>query len=93
MGDWYLYLVRCRDDSLYTGISTDVDRRFRSHRAEVGAKYLKGRGPLALVYKEKIGDKRLACRVERMVKRWAKSKKERLVLAGGGCLKLIAKNK
>jgi putative endonuclease len=91
MGDWHLYLVRCRDGSLYTGISTDVDRRFKAHQAETGAKYLKGRGPLELVYREKIGDKRLAHRVEHLVKRWAKSKKERLVLAGGGCLKLIAK--
>ena len=91
MGDWYLYLVRCRDDSLYTGISTDVDRRFKAHQAEVGAKYLKGRGPLKLVYKEKIGDKRMACRVEHMVKRWPKSKKERLVHARRGGLRRIAR--
>ena len=90
MGDWYLYLVRCGDDSLYTGISTDVDRRLKAHQAEEGAKYLKGRGPLQLVYKEKIGDKRMACRVEHMVKRWSKSKKEKLVRAGRGGLKRIA---
>ncbi len=91
MRDWYLYLVRCRDNSLYTGITTDVDRRFSAHQAEAGAKYLKGRGPLELVYQEKIGDKRLAHRVEHMVKRWPKFKKERLVHAGRGGLQLIAR--
>jgi putative endonuclease len=89
MAEWYLYLVRCRDNSLYTGISTDVHRRFSAHQAEEGAKYLKGRGPLKLVYQEKIGDKRLAHRVEHRVKRWPKSKKERLVHAGPGGLKRI----
>lgn len=91
MRDWYLYLVRCRDNSLYTGISTDVERRFKAHQAKAGAKYLRGRGPLELVYQEKIGDKRLAHRVERMVKRWPKFKKERLVLAGRGALQVIAR--
>jgi len=48
MSDWYLYIVRCRDGTLYTGISTDVDRRLAEHRqgGNAGARYLKGRAPL-----------------------------------------------
>ncbi|MBL0712293.1 MAG: GIY-YIG nuclease family protein [Desulfosarcina sp.] len=89
MNNWYLYLVRCRDGSLYTGITTDVDRRLKEHQANLGAKYLRGRGPLVLVFQEKIGAKRLAFQVERAVKRWPKSKKEQLVRSGRGCLKMI----
>jgi putative endonuclease len=89
MSDWYLYLVRCGDGSLYTGVTTDVDRRFKAHQEAQGAKYLKGRGPLALVYREKIGDKRLAFRAEHAVKRWPRDRKEHLVRAGSGCLERI----
>ncbi len=89
--DWYLYLVRCRDGSLYTGITTDVDRRFKAHQEKAGAKYLKGRGPLRLVFQERIGAKHLAFQVEHAVKRWPKSKKEQLVHAGRGCLEWVAK--
>ena len=89
MSHWYLYLVRCGDGSLYTGVTTDVDRRFKAHQEAQGAKYLKGRGPLALVYREKIGDKRLAFRAEHAVKRWPRGRKERLVRAGSGCLERI----
>ena len=46
MDEWYLYVIRCRDGSLYTGISTDVERRFADHQADNGAKYLRGRGPI-----------------------------------------------
>ena len=89
MQDWYLYFVRSGDGSLYTGITTDVERRFRAHQDNTGAKYLKGRGPLKLVFKEKIGGKRLAFQVEHAVKRWPKAKKEMLVRAGRGCLELM----
>lgn len=89
MDDWYLYLVRCHDGSLYTGITTDVDRRLGAHRANLGAKYLRGRGPLVLVFQERIGAKRLAFQAERAIKRWPKSKKEKLVRRGHGSLKMI----
>ncbi len=89
MEDWYLYLVRCRDGSLYTGITTDVPRRMKAHRHNLGAKYLRGRGPLMLVFQEKIGAKRRAFQLERAIKRLPKSKKEKLVHRGPGSLKLI----
>ncbi len=91
MADWYLYLVRCRDGSLYTGISTDVARRFARHREEgaAGAKYLKGRGPLTLVLKKKLGSYSLALKVEHRVKKLSKARKEELVRDGKGISRMI----
>lgn len=84
MLDWHLYLVRCRDGSLYTGITTDVARRFAEHQVNsvTGAKYLRGRGPLTLVFQKKLGSKSLALVVENKVKKLSKTKKEELVSAG-----------
>ena len=84
MVEWYLYLVRCRDGSLYTGITTDVGRRFSEHEAgdTAGAKYLRGRGPLMLVYSKKLGDRGLALAVESRVKKLSKARKEELVRDG-----------
>ncbi len=84
MLDWHLYLVRCRDGSLYTGITTDVARRFTEHRENrgVAAKYLRGRGPLRLVFEKKLGSRSLALGVENKVKKLSKAKKEALVRTG-----------
>ena len=84
MDDWYLYLVRCQDGSLYTGITTDVSRRFAEHQGsgDAGAKYLRGRGPLALVFQKKLGSRSLALAVESKVKKLPKTRKEELVTAG-----------
>ena len=81
MSDWYLYLIRCRDGTLYTGISTDVDRRFAQHqgRGNVGSRYLRGRGPLSLVFQKNLGTRSLALKVERRVKRLSKGSKEKLI--------------
>ena len=76
---WYLYLVRCDDGSLYTGISTDVERRFTLHARNRGARRLRGRGPLELVFSRAVGDRSLASRVEYRVKRLSRSDKERLI--------------
>ncbi len=81
MSDWYLYMVRCYDRSLYTGISTSVDRRFAQHQRQedAGSKYLKGRGPLTLVFQTKLGSRSLALKVESRVKKLSKVRKEKLV--------------
>jgi len=72
-----LYLVRCGDGTIYTGISTDVDRRLREHeRDRKGARYLKGRGPLTLVYRQTIGNRSTASRVEHRVKRLSSADKQ-----------------
>ena len=52
MPGWYLYMVRCRDGNLYTGIATDVARRFADHQANKGAKYLRGKGRLEAGFPE-----------------------------------------
>ena len=81
MLDWHLYLVRCHDGSLYTGITTDVARRFAEHQKNnsAGAKYLRGRGPLALVFQKKLGGRSLAMGVESKVKKLSKARKEELI--------------
>ncbi len=81
MLDWYLYLVRCRYGSLYTGITTDVARRFAEHQgnSDTGAKYLRGRGPLVLVFQKKLGSRSLALGVESKVKKLSKARKEELI--------------
>ncbi len=81
MFDWYLYLVRCHDGSLYTGITTDVARRFVEHQENkgMGAKYLRGRGPLMLVFQKKLGSRSLALGVESKVKKLSKVRKEEVI--------------
>ncbi len=78
---WSVYIVRCRDASLYTGIAKDVIKRFAEHQAQGPkcAKYLKGRGPLQLVYQEKVGDKSAALKREYGLKQLSKAAKEQLV--------------
>ena len=79
MSSWSVYLLRCGDGSLYTGIATDVSRRVAEHReGEIGAKYLRGRGPLDLIYQQEIGDRSLAAKIEHRVKRFPKAYKEDL---------------
>ena len=89
MPDWYLYMVRCRNGNLYTGITTDVDSRLADHRANKGAKYLRGRGPLKLVFKKQIGEKGRALKIERKVKNLPRHKKETLVKTGAGIEALL----
>ena len=84
MSDWHLYLIRCRDGSLYTGITTDVARRFAEHRENkgAGAKYLRGRGPLVLVFQKKLGSRSLALGMESRVKKLSRARKEELIRTG-----------
>ncbi|MBW1898664.1 MAG: GIY-YIG nuclease family protein [Deltaproteobacteria bacterium] len=82
--EWYLYMIRCHDGSLYTGISNDVARRFEKHRemGKQGAKYLRGMGPLKLVFQKKIGDKSAALKMEHKIKKLSKSQKEIIIRKG-----------
>ncbi|MFQ5700806.1 MAG: GIY-YIG nuclease family protein [Acidobacteriota bacterium] len=81
MADWHVYLVRCGDRSLYTGIATDVSRRLAEHRAggNRAARYLRGRGPLELVFSSRVGSRTMALRVEKLIKKLAKADKETLI--------------
>jgi len=64
-------------------LSTDVERRFADHQADNGAKYLRGRGPLELVFKKRIGKRELALKIERLVKKLPKQEKEQLIKKNG----------
>ena len=76
---WYVYILRCGDGTLYTGITDDILRRLAAHRAGRGAKYTRGRGPLELVYQEQVPDKPAALRREVAVKRLKRAEKEQLI--------------
>lgn len=76
---WYLYILRCRDGSLYTGITTDVEKRLETHRSGKGAKYTRGRGPLELVYRETCGSHSDALKRELEIKALPREKKELLI--------------
>jgi len=78
---WSLYIIRCADGSLYTGVATDVDRRLEEHRSATGrgAKYVRGRGPFELVLLREIGERGAALRVERRIKRLDRSAKDALL--------------
>ncbi len=80
---WYLYILRCGDDSLYTGITTDVARRFAAHCSGKGAKYTRGRGPLELVYQESCGTHSQALKRELQIKALEREEKLRLIRQGG----------
>lgn len=76
---WKLYILRCRDGSLYTGITTDVEKRFAAHNAGKGAKYTRGRGPLELVYSEACGDHSAALKRELEIKSLPREEKMKLI--------------
>lgn len=77
--EWSLYIVRNRLGHLYTGISIDVERRFTQHEKGVGAKALKGKGPLSLEFQCKIGSKQRALQLEYQLKQLKKTQKEKLI--------------
>lgn len=88
---WHLYMIRCGDDSLYTGITTNVERRFDEH-ADGGpkaAKYVRGRGPLELVAHVEVGPRRQAAQLECRVKALSRAEKESLLEDGGGIAEWI----
>lgn len=75
---WKLYMLRCGDGTLYTGITTDIDRRLEEHRSGKGAKYTRGRSPLELVYCEECGDKSTALKRELEIKALPREEKLKL---------------
>ena len=72
-------MVRCADNSLYTGISNDVEERVKAHNAGKGAKYTRMRGPVRLVYTREMGSMSAAMRREHMIKKNGREYKERLI--------------
>ena len=76
---WYLYMVECRDGTLYTGITDDVARRIAMHNAGKGAKYTRGRGPVVLRYQETCGTYSEALRREIQIKKLSRQEKFSLI--------------
>ncbi len=79
MPSWFVYVARCRDDSLYCGIARDVEARIAEHDAGTGAKYTRGRGPLEVLIVRRCRDKSKALRLEYAIKQLTRLEKEALV--------------
>jgi len=76
---WYVYIVQCADDSLYTGVAKDVEMRVSQHNAGKGAKYTRARLPVRLVHRESVTDHGSALRREYEIKGMTRERKRQLV--------------
>jgi predicted GIY-YIG superfamily endonuclease len=76
---WYVYMVRCRDRTLYTGITTDIERRLTEHNTGVGAKYTRSRRPVVLVYLEEHPSRSAAAKREYAIKKMDLAAKKQLL--------------
>ncbi len=73
---YYVYIVKCSDDSLYTGITTDIKRRIKEHNSsDKGAKYTRGRRPVVLIYSEKHKNRSQATKAEIDIKKMSREEK------------------
>lgn len=79
MSSWTVYILRCRDRTLYTGSTNDLPARLRRHNAGKGAKYTRGRRPVALVYTERAASRSAALQREAAIKRLRAADKRRLI--------------
>ena len=77
----FVYILRCGDNSLYTGYTTNVNRRLKTHNKGKGAKYTRSRLPVSLVYYKRVDSKSLALKLEARIKKLTKKEKEALVKA------------
>lgn len=89
---WQVYIIRCSDDSLYTGISNDVERRWQQHVDQRGAKYFRGRKPVEIVYLEGADDRSSASRREAAIKRLRRPDKELLIASAINELRTATKS-
>lgn len=82
---WQVYIVRCADDSLYTGIARDLERRIAEHNADngLGASYTRSRRPVTLVYREVAADRSVASKREYQIKRLSRAEKLALIAGSG----------
>ena len=75
---YYIYILRCKDKSLYTGITTDVERRFKEHRAGTGGRYTRSHKPEKILYREEVATRSDALKREAEIKSWSREKKMHL---------------
>jgi putative endonuclease len=78
--EWWVYIIQASDNSYYTGITTDLNRRFEQHKNKTGAKYFYGRDPIAIVFKESHGSRSSASRQEAYIKSLSRRQKEALIM-------------
>ena len=81
MGDWHVYLVQCSDDTLYTGITTDIARRIEEHNSsdQLGARYTRSRRPVKLIYQEQVESRSSAAKREAAIRKLGRKGKEKLI--------------
>ena len=81
--NWYVYILRCADSSLYTGVTTDTDRRVIEHNISdrLGAKYTRYRRPVSLVYRESCNNRSAACKREAEIKKLSRQSKMKLIVS------------
>lgn len=75
----FVYILKCKDESLYTGWTNDLEKRIKTHNSGKGAKYTRGRTPVKLMYYEEYEDKLIAQRREREIKKLPREKKLKLI--------------
>jgi putative endonuclease len=84
---WYLYIIRCSDNSLYTGVTTDIPRRIIAHNQKSGGSYTRIRTPVKLAYQESHSTQSAALKREAQIKSWSRAKKLALIK---GCYQELA---
>ena len=77
--DWLLYMLECSDNSIYTGITNNLEERLKRHQSGNGAKYIRGRLPIKLVYKENFINRSEATKREIYIKKMSKKEKKSLI--------------
>jgi len=90
---YYIYMLKCKDDSIYTGITTDVEKRVEAHEKGVGAKYTRGRGPFGILGIWNVKTKSEASKVEYFIKQFSKQKKIEICEKNGFLKKIVAEKK
>ena len=90
---FHVYILRCRDNSLYIGMTTNLEARIKAHNLGRGAAYTYKHGPVELVYSETHPTRLDACRRERQLKRWTRKKKEALIRGDLLLLRNLSRNR
>ena len=83
MSEWFVYILRCADDTLYTGITTDLVRRCKQHNAGTASRYTRSRLPAVLLYREAQASRSLALKRELAIKALSRQQKELLIRSAG----------
>jgi len=90
---WYIYILLCKDGSLYTGSTTDISRRVKEHNTGKGGSYTKIHKPVEIIYKEACRNRSDAQTREAQIKRWTKTKKLALIAHNKTLLKELSKSR